>query len=250
MPLLWSGDGLSLVYSCGEDDRPQVFDALAAWHQSFSAALSSLEPPADFVPESEWDDSWMYDYGCEYWDEETPWYEDECLSRLSREYASYLGAAVSQPSQSFSQSSVSANQIALLAQGPEDENKLYFGLRHAILHDAARWQAIELEAQEPANPVWAPNGQYIAFDALVDDQRTIITLKTDYYLQSVRNLNAFPELYSRGESKLLQENAFVARMGASKEFFEAYEKLRYARRPQFVTADAALQLFVMNMSGP
>src|SRR5690606_9224030 len=97
------------------------------------------------------------------------------------------------------------------------------------------------------NLVWTPDGSGVAFDAASTSAtaagRTIATAPTHFYLQEVRNLHRFPALHGKGQSKKMQRNRFLARPGTHKEFYALYEQLRYARLPQYVTADAALQAY-------
>ena len=93
------------------------------------------------------------------------------------------------------------------------------------------------------NVSWSPDGSQIAFDALKDGARVLGIAPTQAYLQAVKNLHQFPELYGKGRSAKLDKQRFVARPGEQKEFHALYEQLRYQRRPQFVTADAALQAY-------
>ena len=235
----WAGSGLSLVWACevGDEAQPRLLDTVAVYDQSFAAALTTLSAPDGWVGEYEGDDAW----GCQdWWDEETDWRSVECLKTLERRYSDYVGEA-NAIDKDLDQASYSANQTVLLTAAPQPGDTRLFTRERG--EQVAGWAALETGAQSPSHPVWSPDGSRIAFDALSGSERIIVWAGTDFYLQEVRNLNDFPELYGAGTSERLQQNRFVARPGSEKEFFTAYEKLRYARRPQYITVDAALQLY-------
>lgn len=236
----FSGDGLSLVWTC-DSGGPVVYDGEARWEQSFKAALASVssEPVPACQPES-------YDQAA-------------CFAKLPRRYTRFVGPAVSKPSEGLARPSVSTNQILLVADAGGRPMYRDRGRKNAP------WQPIVLDqgtagaagdatgspsgaaagsaAPGARNVVWSPDGSGIAFDAASATGRTIATAPTHFYLQEVRNLNRFPLLHGKGQSRKLQQNRFLARPGTNKEFYALYEQLRYGRVPQYVTADAALQVY-------
>lgn len=216
----FSGDGLRLTWTC--DDGPVVFDAPASWDASFDTAFAAVKGRVPSV--------------C---DEASSAYDGaRCFEKLPRRYAQYRGKAASKAGDGVERSAFSANHILLVgdAKGrPVHREREKRG---------AAWEPFAIEGiRDARNVTWSPDGTRIAFDAETDGGRTIVVAPTDFYLQEVRNLHQFPELYQKGRSKKLQEQRFVARQGEQKEFYALHESLRYQRRPQFVTADAALQVF-------
>jgi hypothetical protein len=234
----WSGDGLSLVWLCDESSAAgtagatpgagaAVFDAEAGWDQSFEAALKAIGGARGKPCEYDWED------GTE---NGKTWRDSRCLDRLPRRYTRYDGKPISAPDPDLGAPTISANQIVLLA---ENDGRLM----HRARGDAgAAWAPIEDIPAGAHHAEWSPDGTRIAYDVGPVDRSTLAVLATDFYLQSVRNLRMFPE-WTGERSQHLADNHFVARPGKEKEFHVLYEKLRYQRRPQFVTADAALQVF-------
>ncbi len=101
-----------------------------------------------------------------------------------------------------------------------------------------------------SEPVWAPDGGALAYvQRGPDGSRELRLAKTDFYLQQVRDLVDYPELWGAAASGRLHANGFVARPGREKEFYTLYEKLAYRRRAAFVTTDAALQVFHDEFAG-
>jgi len=204
-------DGLSVVWVC--DGR--VEDAPARYPQTFAAALATIrtEPPeacrgssADMT---------------------------RCLPALEREYAKYPGRPVSRAEAGISRPSVSANQTLLVADA--DGRPLQ---APRFVEDPA-WSPLGLDAPRAAGIVWSPTGREVAFTGVAGVGRA----PTRHYLQTVHNLHRFPELFGAQESPLLEQNRFVVRPAAHKEFYVRHEELRYASRPQFITVDVALQAF-------
>ena len=213
----FSRDGLSLVWSCSDG----LHDGAARWDLTFVDALKAVKGQGPEVCNSSSD---KFD-------------EPRCMTRLKKRYASYVGEP-SAAGAGLARPSVSANQIELVA---DQAGKPVHRARDEA---SAAWQAFAGEAGEDAqNVVWAPDGKSIAFDARGEGGRTLYALDTGSYLQEVANLNEFPELYGKGQSERLHGQRFVVRSGTNKEFYALHEQLRYQRRPQFVTADAALQAY-------
>lgn len=204
-------DGLSAVWVC--DGR--IEDAPARHAQSFAAALAAVEGPAPAACRGH-----KVDIAA-------------CLPELHRQYATYPGRPVSAASQRLRRPSLSANQTVLIADVEGQPRQA------PRFEPSPSWIPLELGEPSCAHLAWSPLGTEIAFAGAVAVERAA----TDHYLQTVRNLHRFPELFGSGESARLRSNRFVVRPGDQKEFHVLYEQLRYAGRPQFVTADAALQAF-------
>ncbi|QED28070.1 DUF3160 domain-containing protein [Microvenator marinus] len=199
----FSGDGLSLAMVCDG----QVVDAKAIWDQTFEDAAKIVSTS---VPKE-----------CSGMNEEFD--EEACKALLPKRYTRFEGesqGAALDPS-------YSANHTLMVAS---KEGVPVFKPRNS-----KEWKPL---ANLKANQlVWAPDGQRIYFD----DGQKIYEVATEFYLQDVKNLHLFPELWE--ESEKLAQNRFVVRESQAKEFYAHYEKLRYERRPQFVTADAVLQVY-------
>jgi hypothetical protein len=219
----WAGDGLSLLWLCDDGPGAAVFDAEARWDQSFAAALAAIGGDKGKSCEIDW--------------EEGAWSSDACLAGLPRRYTRYEPAQASTPGPELRAAALSTNQIVLVA---ENGGRLVHRRRDQT--DAA-WAPFEDTPAGAHHPVWSPDGTRIAYDVDRPGGGTIATTPTSFYLQSVANLDEFPEWWQQRTSKRLAENHFVAAPGQEKEFYVLYEKLRYQRRPQFITADAALQVF-------
>ncbi|MDX9722445.1 MAG: DUF3160 domain-containing protein [Myxococcota bacterium] len=229
----FSHDGLSLSYVCYDKDAllAKSFDASARWAGSLQEAYAAAGLNEEDVV-GDWEDAGS---GCLDWNSES-WSEDPCLAKLPRVYSKYEAKA-SSAEVPISHIDYSNNQILQLVVR---DDGVYTHLRGSA-PDA--WQKVEAAPAGVGHVVWSPDGNALIFDAPEAGGRSVFALQTDYYLQSVRNLNDFPELYEQRESALLAQNRFVARAGTEKEFYALHEKLRYARRPQFITADVALQVF-------
>ncbi len=207
----FAGDGLSAVWVC----NGTVYDAAAKYEQSFQAALATVKTKP--APE------------CSGWDADFA----ACLPKLARSYTTYPGKAVSTTEEQITSPSISANQTVLLA---DREGAPMMRARFA---PSAPWSALPIDVTDARRLVWSPTGAEIAFESGGQVLRT----DTDFYLQTVRNLDRFPELYGDGQSTLLQQNRFVVRPAKHKEFYVLHDELRYAERPQFISADVALQVF-------
>lgn len=216
----WSGDGLSLVWECGGEGERVVWEGEARWEQSFAAAIEAVRgreaQPCEEGGVGEWR-------------------EDECYRSLPRSYGSFASREMSESVEDISQVSFSANQAMLVGRRGEE-------LVWRARFEDGPWVGLEVDAGAPANPSWHPSGRGVVFDAVQDGERRLGFVETDFYLQDVRNLDDFPELIHVRSSRL-EENGFVARPGTWREFYTYYDKLRYVRRPAFITADAALQAF-------
>jgi hypothetical protein len=221
----WSGDGLSIVWSCRDGDDPVVMDGPASWEQSFAAAIKAVRGDDDGK-------------SCDEGDLEN-WRTDECIDDLPRKYSRYEVEQASAAQASIAQPSVSANQVVLLGQ---KDGTIVWRRRAAVGGEDDQWRELKAEHSDIRYPTWDPYGGRVVFDVRAKGGRVLRQADTDFYLQDVQNLNTFPEVV-RTESKRLDENGFVARPGDWKEFYAYYDKLRYMRRPAFVTADAALQAF-------
>jgi hypothetical protein len=219
----WSGDGLSLVWLCDDGPGAAVFDAQARWDQSFEAALAAIGGAKGPSCEIDW--------------EAGTWRDDTCLARLPRRYTRYEPAQASAPGPDLRAPTISANQTVLVA---ENDGRLVHRRRDLV---EAPWTPFEGIPAGAHHPVWSPDGARIAYDVTRTGAGAIATSPTSFYLQSVTNLHVFPEWWQQRTSKHLTDNHFVAVPGKEKEFYVLYEKLRYQRRPQFITADTALQVF-------
>ncbi|MBA2664395.1 MAG: DUF3160 domain-containing protein [Bradymonadaceae bacterium] len=218
----FSGDGLSLLWSC-EPGKMTINDNLASWEQSFEGALAAVGQLGSACSLDDWEgESFM---------------TDPCIAKLARRYSAYAGPARSSATDGVERAGASANQIVLVG---DVDGKLVHRERMA---DRAEWIAFDIAADDARNVVWSPDGKRVAFDADGEQGREIVVAEVDFYLQEVRNLHTFAELHGAGQSAKLHANRFVARPGQEKEFYALYEKLRYQRRAQFITADAALQAF-------
>lgn len=218
----WSGDGLSLVWLCDGGPGAAVLDAEARWDQSFEAALRAIDDQGK---------------SCDYdWDQGA-WRDSACLDDLPRRYTRYPAERASEPADDLRAPAISANQIVLVA---EKGGHLVHRRRDAR---RAAWTRFEDIPAGARHPVWSPDGARVAYELAQPDAPAIATADTDFYLQSVTNLRDFPEWWKTRTSQRLQDNHFVARPGKEKDFYILYEKLRYRRRPQLITADAALQVF-------
>jgi hypothetical protein len=220
----WSGNGTALSWTCDGRGGPAVFHADAQWDQDFAAAIRALRVVPRSTPSCAYDDL-------------EQWSTTECMERLPRHYGRYPAEARSQPKEGLEESAYSANQTLLLAGGGGTPG----GLRVAS-RAAGEWSPVPGAPEGARRPVWSPDGRRAAFESGVDGAG-IWLADADFYLQDVRDLVDYPELWGAGRSALLHRNGFVARPGEEKEFFRLYERLRYARRSPFVTADAVLQTF-------
>jgi hypothetical protein len=215
----FSGDGLSLVWRCEEAGGAVFHDTRARWDQDFAAALAAIEF------------DWAKTPGCEEV-AVTPesWATDPCLAKLPRRYGTHAPSPTAAPDALLTGPSYSANQTLIVGGGAG-------GARYAARALGAPWSSL---APGPVRAVrWSPDGARLAL--AVD--RGVALAATDFYLQEVRNLGDFPELTGQGASTRLHANRFVARPSTDKELFHAYERIRYDRRPPFVTVDSALQVF-------
>ncbi|MCB9540658.1 MAG: DUF3160 domain-containing protein [Myxococcales bacterium] len=208
---VWSGDGLSVGWTCSAGG-PVAHDTRAEWIPSFESALAALKGGE----------------GCET--DPKGWRSDACLKKLPRTYATHAPQATPP---GVSAQGYSANQILQLGVGASGAP-----MQRPRANGGA-WVPMPLSAKVQHGPIWSPRGEHVAWVA----DGGLFVAPARYRLQTTLNLFDFPELWRAGVSALLAKNHFVARPGAEKEFFTLYEKARYARRPTFVTADAALQVF-------
>jgi hypothetical protein len=219
----WAGDGLSVVWLCDDGPGAAVFDAEGRWDQSFAAALAAIGGDQGKSCEFDW--------------EEGAWADDTCLAELPRRYTRYEPAQASPPGPDLRAATISTNQIVLVA---ENAGRVVHRRRDQT---SGSWTPFEGIPAGAHHPVWSPDGSRIAYDVDRPGGNIIATSPTSFYLQSVANLDEFPEWWQKRTSKLLADNHFVAVPGQEKELYVLYEKLRYQRRPQFITADAAMQVF-------
>lgn len=221
----FSHDGLSVTWSCEESEGAVSFDNEGRWDQEFFTAIEAVGRGEVTY--------------CQQGDPEYDW--GRCLDELPRRYTRYEGAAISRQEEGVVRASVSANHVVLTAD--KDGQAVYrsrFG--------DGRWNLLEERLDRSGfddvrNVVWSPDGGRIAFDWDDQGSRRLAIAEPEFYLRDVRNLQEFPELFDDGRSDVLAEQGFVARPGTEREFYALYDKLRYRERPQFVTADAALQAF-------
>lgn len=220
----WSADGLSLAWACERGGATVVVDGGARWEQDFATALKALG--ADEAD------------GCEDW-EPDQWESDACQTARPRRYARFVGIQRSEVDDALAAPAYSANQTILLATAPGAGR----GVQWRPRGDDGRWQPFPASVKGAVAAVWAPDGRSVVVETRGSEGPSLHVAATDFYLQEVRDLIDFPELWGAGASSLLQANRFVARPGSEREFHTHYEKLGYRRRAVFVTADAALQVF-------
>ncbi len=224
----WSADGRSLAWTCERGGATVVVDTRAVWDQDLSAALRALLGDG-----SEEDAA-----GCEEWDPEQ-WRTDACQKGLPRHYARHEGRALSRVDDALAAPGYSANQTVLLATAPGAGR----GVRWRLRSDAGRWQDFPFDGKGALGAVWSPDGSRVVIETVGGGEASLFLADTDFYLQDVRDLVDYPELWGAGASPLLHANGFVARPGTEKEFFVHYEKVNYRARAPFLTTDAALQVF-------
>lgn len=225
----YSGDGLSLAMTCADSAGAPVrvvHDTRAVWDQSFAAALKAVgyTGQEEELP------------GCAESDPKQ-WESDACLGKLPRRYARHEPAPVPDPSGDFEATGYSANQTLLLGTSSA-------GAATHERTDAGRWTGLDVPGAGDVGALdWTPDGGAVVVEKKNPDGTRSLTLSpTRYYLQDVKDLVDYPELWGKGRSALLAKNRFVVRAGDAKEFFEAYDKTMYARRAPFVTVDAVLQV--------
>ena len=210
----YSGDGLHLTFVC-DGETSTVHDGPARWDTEFADAVEAIGHGT--IPECT--DSY---HGPQHFD----W--QACLQKLPRRYTRHDGEPL--PADfGLHRPAYSANHTMIVA---DDGDHL---LAIDRFTDTPRWSSL---ARNATNATWYPSGAGFTYE---DGSATHLQ-PTDMYLQSVTNLHLFPELVT-DPSELLPANRFVVREGATREFYALYETLRYERRPQFVTADATLQVF-------
>jgi hypothetical protein len=231
----FSRDGLSLAFSCATPAGAVVHDSGAVWDQSFAAALEAVrggaapDDPTASAGRAAPD-------GCAFIDVDE-WRTDACLARLPRRYSAHHPNPVSAPAEGRRAEGYATNHTLVLSSGPA-------GAATRERRDEAAWEPLAVPgAAATAALDWSPCGRFVAVARLAaDGQAAVFVEPTRYYLQDVKDLSAFPELWGRAQSERLGQNGFVVRPGADKEFFAAYDKVRYAQRGVFVTADAVLQV--------
>jgi hypothetical protein len=228
----WPGSGLQLAWVCGAERRRTVHDAAADWDHDAEEAMAGLAGAEEYLDEPSPTNSCPASGKLA-----DRWRDDSCLLALPRRYSRYAGPAVSSAADGLADPAYSANQILLLAATDGSG-----GLR---LHPRAEdgWTPLTGAPAGARHPDWSPDGARLAFDAVDGGRSGAYVADADFYLQDVRDLVDYPELHGEHASPLLHRQAFVARPGEEREFFVAYEKLRYAQRAPFITADAALQAF-------
>jgi hypothetical protein len=223
----WSGNGLALAWACAAADGSVVLHSEARWDQTFKEALASVG--------ATWERS---DGFCTIQDERYKnWRDDPCFSTLPRHYSSYDGRARSDAATALRDPAYSANQTLLVAAPAEGP------VHWALRDDEGPWAPLAGLPDAARRPAWSPDGTRLAFESSHEGPPGVYLADTDFYLQQVRDLVDYPELYGKGRSDRLHRNGFVARPGTEREFHRLYEQLHYQRRAVFVTADAALQVF-------
>lgn len=220
----WSGDGLSITWTCAAagETRTAVHDTRAVWGQEPESVKRALEAETDDEP------------GCNEDPEE--WLTNPCLQKLPRVYSSHAPNVVPGSSDRVA-SGYSTNQTLVLAAGAHGAATRERGAR-------ARFEPLAIP--DPASVTamdWSLDGSRVAVTRRQGDGSSSVFVETvDYPLQDVRDLYAYPELWGRGRSARFDTNRFVVRHGAEKEFHVAFEKVGYANRAVFVTADSVLQI--------
>ncbi len=234
----YSGDGLSLAMSCGGADGALgvAHDTRAVWDQSFSAALKAIGYDALDDLDEEGEPARGSPPRCDDPDDPKSWRADGCLSKLPRRYATHAPAPVPADAGALAAVDYATNQTLLLATGPG-------GALTRERRDGASWSPLAVEGASAIVALdWAPDGASVVVERRgKDGAHEIARLSTDYPLQDVKDLVDYPELWGEGATERLQRNRFVVRPGTEKELFTAYDKVMYARRAPFVTADAMLQ---------
>ncbi|MCC6622403.1 MAG: DUF3160 domain-containing protein [Deltaproteobacteria bacterium] len=229
----YSADGLSLLMTCadGGGERRVIHDTRAAWDQELKAALVAVGWRSDEPTEEGKEPPNCPDADAKQWD------SDACLKKLPRRYATHAPAPVPDPTGAAEARGYSTNHTLVLAAGPS-------GAVTRERREEASWHPLDVPgAGDVADVDWSPDGGVVVLEQrLADGSHGLVRAPTSYYLQDVKDLDDYPELWGAGRSALLQDNRFVVRPGDDKEFFHAYDKVMYARRGAFVTADATLQV--------
>lgn len=206
----FSPDGLTLAWTCDG----AIEEAPAKFSPTFQAAFDALKGEAS--PEC----GEQFDMA-------------KCRKSLKRVYARYPGTAVSTSDSQLARPEFSKNQTLLLADASGKPMQLpRYG-------KTRQWAPLAIGAEQAAHLSWSPSGNEVAFEVAGQVQR----VRTNFYLQTVGNALAFPELLGDGQSHLLSDNRFLVRPAKHKEFYVLHDQLRYAQKPQFISADVILQVF-------
>lgn len=224
----YSGDGLSLTMTCagsGGDRARVVHDTRATWDWSLADALRAVG----------YDDGDESSSGCD--GDPEHWNRDSCLKRLPRHYSRHAPHPLVAGRGEFEAVGYSTNQTLVLGRSAT-------GAATYLRGDDQSWQPLEVApAARLGSFDWSPDGSsVVAEEETADGARRIVVIPTAYPLQDVKDLVDYPELWLARRSERMEENRFVVRPGGEKEFFTAYDKIMYARRAPFVTADAMLQV--------
>jgi hypothetical protein len=229
----WAGNGRSLAWACDGPQGPVVFEGEAQWDYTFADAVAAVtqggRPSGAGATRPQCPDAAT---AAEIWR------TDECFWRLPRRYAGYVAEPRSRPAERLGAPAYSANQILLLAESSGAGAGLHLRPR-----GDGDWTPLRGAPAGARQPDWSPDGRRLAFESDPESGPVLYVADADFYLQDVRDLVDYPELYGAGASALLQRNRFVARPGTQQEFFALYEQARRKRRAPFVTADAMLQAF-------
>ncbi len=213
----WADDGQHLLWICGDESTPQLTDMKLSMDLIEKQAIKSME---------------------NYWDcelEDKPWFEQDCLMKLSRSYYSAIPKDLRAIPKSSS-GTYSTNQInVIVSDGEVAKMRRRNGRVMA--------QLALPKGSRPEHLVWSPDGLTVAFTEQTSSGTQVRVSEVDTYLQEVRNLYQFPELWRESDSSRLHANRFVVRPTQEKEFYPVYERLRYDRQPIYITADVALQVF-------
>lgn len=216
----FSNDGLHALWTC-ETPAGSASVSRLAFDDNFEATLRAIESGES----------------CEVsWSQTRGWQAESCLQKLPKRYTKFQNSET-YDLESVTDATFSANAIEVLAAA---QGRAFTARRT----ENPSFAALNAELPSDIRSVsWSPDGASIALEHDSPEGSTVSVQPVTAYLQNVKNLYDFPELWADTDSDLLAKNRFVARPSDEKEYYVAYEKARYAQRPLFVTADVALQAF-------